>query len=146
MDLEERIVNIKFPISKNDTSEDLIRDITRNLIFKHRLEIRYDALQWEIIKHTKCTVRETILIISKMLELGLGLCTDEWQMYNTYSLTEFAEMRGYMTRDEINNVWSEIGEKERKQKEISDRFYEKHGPEPKWTDEIWKEYLAAGGS
>lgn len=146
MDLEDRVANIKFPISKNDIPEDLIRNIIRNLIFKHRLEIIHEELLWEIINHTKCNGAESVLIVKKMYDLGLELCMDKLQIQMPYSLTRFAEMRGYMTRDEINRVWSEIGEKERKQKEISDRFYEKYGPEPKWTDEIWTEYLAAGGT
>ncbi len=79
-----------------------------------------------------------IKIKKKMIRLGLEYCRQPMDL--TYFLTDFAEMRGYMTKDEINKVWTEIGEKERKQKEISDRFYEKYGPDSKWTAEIWDEY------
>lgn len=132
---------MKIHNTEDTISEDLIREIIRAIVFAHEVVLNDNSIEYQIIKHTRCDCSDVIKIKNKMIHLGLDYCRHPIDF--TIFLTWFAEMRGYMTTDEINRVWTEIGERERKEKEVSDKFCEKYGPDSKWTDEVWEEYERA---
>jgi hypothetical protein len=73
-----------------------------------------------------------------MNDLGLSVCTN-W-MIQGYSLSMFAEMRGYAT-EELEQIDKKSQEIEEKMEKREDRFMEKHGPDrSKWSDDTWEEY------
>ncbi|MGQ0796012.1 MAG: hypothetical protein ACT4N5_07520 [Nitrosopumilaceae archaeon] len=140
MNLEERISNIRFQHEEDESiSEELVKEIIRKLIFEHSLRLIPDILTYCIIKHTKCDYHHALAIKKKMSDLGMDVCME----FDYYSIEKFAEMRDYVTGEELEKVYKEIDDEEKKQKEIERYFEEKYGEN--WSDEVWDEYHAAGG-
>ena len=69
-----------------------------------------------------------------MKELGLSVCTN-WMMAG-YSLSMFAEMRGYAT-EELEQLHKKSQEIEEEMEKRETKFLEKYGADrSKWSDEV----------
>ncbi len=137
MSLEDRIGNIRFKPSESEVSEDQVKEITRSLLFDLHVSLEHDKLVYEIIKLTKCDVFHAWEIIQKMDNLGLNVC----RSLGNYSISEFAEMREYVTDDELEEIYDAICDNEKREEEHNKYFEEKYGKDClKWSEEVWDSY------
>ena len=133
--------------------ENEIKDFVRDLILGDKEFSPEDLysenyLEFEFIKRTKCNVVRADEIIKKMKTVGLSLCeeSDSEREYRStendefsaiYNLEKFANLRGYLTNEEFNNIIkkraSYFQEIKRKKEE---NFTKKYGPKPQWSDKV----------
>jgi len=122
-----------------EIDEQKIIDITRKLIFAEKSELQQDNLLYEVIKLTKCDLKTAESIFQKMKELGLSVCTH--YMMPGYSVRMFAEMRGYVTEDELKQLDKKRLERAEKADKRESKFMQKYGTDKaKWSDDTWEEY------
>ena len=122
-----------------EIDEQKIIDITRKLIFAEKSELQQDSLLYEVIKLTKCDQKTAELIFQKMKELGLSVCTH--YMMTGYSIRMFAEMRNYVTQEELKQLDNQRLERAQKADKREAKFMEKYGTDKaKWSDDAWEEY------
>lgn len=122
-----------------EIDEQKIIDITRKLVFAEKSELQQDNLLYEVIKLTKCDLKTAESIFQKMKELGLSVCTH--YMMPGYSVRMFAEMRGYVTEDELKQLDKKRLERAEKADKREAKFMEKYGTDKaKWSDDTWEEY------
>lgn len=103
--------DIKF----EDISEDRLREIIRYIAYERdgaTLTPLYseNELMCAIIKLIKCDVKHARSIVGTMEKLGLGLCTNEDVLsfnHNRYDLLRFANMRGYVSDEEVEQYYEE---------------------------------------
>ena len=120
-----------------DVKEDRIREIIRYLICKNNDDRPADFLSendltYEIIKLIKCDIRPAHAIIKKMEDLGLGIC-QSFTSYlyvkgtRTYEIIRFAEMRGYLTKDEREDFYKRRSKYYKMIEEREKEYYRKKG-------------------
>ena len=125
-----------------DLTEERIKQIVRKFVFDEKFALKEDGILVEIIKLIKCDLKTAKAIFQKMKDLGLEVCT---MMHSEFSIEKFAEIRGYVSNEELKKLSKEIKEREKKfdkeYKETENLFIEKHGPMSKWSEEVWDEYV-----
>lgn len=122
----------------NEIDEKKIIDITRKLVLSEKSHLQEDDLLYQIIKLTKCDLSTAKSIFEGMKGLGLSVCTN-WMMPG-YSLSMFAEMRGYAS-EELEQLAKKSHEIEEAMEKREAKFVEKYGTDmSKWTAEVWEEY------
>lgn len=126
-------------ISKlSEIEEQTIIDISRKLVFAEKSELQEEDLLFEIINSTKCDLAVAKSIFEKFKGLGLTVC---YHYLMGYSIRKFADMRGYVTADEIKQLDRKKLEMMKKADQREARFMEKYGTDKaKWSDDIWDEY------
>jgi len=73
-----------------------------------------------------------------MNELGLGIC---YSGYFGYSIRRFANMRGYISDSELEQLYKESPEKIRKVNPKEAKFMEKYGVDKTlWSEDVVDEY------
>ena len=157
MSIESRLDSIdkKFKPITEDFSEERIKEIIRKLIFDENFSLEENDLLAKIIKLIKCDLKTAKEIFQKMNKLGLEVCRSSYG----YSIQQFAEIRGYVSDEEFKKLSKEIEEREHKQQreyeeserrwkrefeENKKKFIEKHGPQSKWSEDVWDEYMVDG--
>ena len=127
-----------------DISDNRIGEIVRYLAWEkddvNRFAIHtHDDLLYEIIKLIKCDLNRAKQIVDRMKELGLEVCVDKDTPLHPgtgYNLLRFANMRGYVTDQEIEKREEELEEQARVQEEYEERMTMKYGSDPeKWPDD-----------
>lgn len=128
------------PADLNEIDEIEIKEFVRYLIFLN-IDPNYyyynytkEFLMFEFIKKTKCDVAHSGKLIQKMKDYGLRLCEVSGHMGFTYDLQKFAELRGYLSRKEIEEI-----EKQREiqiEEEEEDDKYDDNGRyiKKRWLD------------
>jgi len=97
----------------------------------------YDIL-FQIIKYTKCEKSPATDILSRMNELGLGIC---YHLDFGYSIRRFANMRGYISDSELERLNRESLEKIREANPKEAKFMEKYGVDKTlWSEDTVYEY------
>jgi len=148
----EPTVKIEDTIDENE-----IKDFVRDLILGDGDPDSEDLhseknLKFDFIKRTKCNVSRAEEIIEKMQEDGLSLCEQSrnsevdylsimtHDFSTTYNLAKFANLRGYLTLEEIGCIGKKrisiLQEIEREEHEREEKFIKKYGPKPQWSDKV----------
>jgi len=121
-----------------EIDEQQIIDITRNLVFAEKSELEEDDLLYEIINITKCDLATAKSIFEKFKELGLGVC---YHYIIGYSIRKFAEMRGYVSNEELKQLDGKKLETMKKADQREAQFLEKYGSDKaEWSNDVWEEY------
>ena len=145
------------PSIKLEIDENQIKELVRGLIFSGGLEEFYSEndLKFHFIHTTKCDVKHAENILEKMKLDGLGLCEQREKMNylrsiasdysTTFNLEKFANMRGYVTIDELEQiVFKRLkleAEIEKEQKDFEEKFIQKYGSDQsKWSPEILEKF------
>lgn len=141
--MEQAELKISLDSASNKISPEIdeqkIIGITRKLVFAEKSELQQDSLLYEVIKLTKCDLKAAEMIFQKMKELGLSVCTH--YMMSGYSLRSFAEMRDYVTAEELKQLDCQRLERAQKADKREAKFMEKYGiDKTKWSDDTWDEY------
>jgi len=142
-------------VKLEEISEDEIKEFVRDSILADTDPDSQDvyseyALKFRYIKKTKCDVVRADNVIKKMKCDGLVLCEQSdnnnylsfltHDFSTTYNLGKFANLRGYITINEIASVTNkrfEIRqEMERGKKEREEKFIKKYGPKSNWSAEV----------
>ncbi len=125
-------------ITKKPIDDGRIEEIISKLVSDgFQIMEEYDIL-FQIIKHTKCEKSEASDILSRMNELGLGIC---YHFNFGYSIRRFANMRGYISDSELEQLNRESLEKIREINPKIAQFMKKHGVDKtEWSDEVADEY------
>ncbi len=155
------IKNLGPPVKLEEINEDVIKEFIRDLIFSDdNLDSEdiysVDKLKFEFIRRTKCDVNHADDIIQKMYRDGLELChqsPDQPDYFSskandissTYNLGKFANLRGYLTIDELGSVLEKRSqvrqEMEREEKEREEKFIAKYGTDKsKWSKDVKEMY------
>lgn len=148
MSIESRLDSIdkKFKPITEDVSEERIKEIIRKLIFDDNFSLEENDLLAKIIKLIKCDLKTAKEIFQKMNKLGLEVCTSSHN--SGYLIHQFAEIRGYVSDKEFKKLSREKEEGERRlEREIEEsekKFIEKYGPQSKWSEDVWTEFVYAG--
>ena len=152
------IKNLEPTVKLEEIDEDEIKEFVRDLIFKDEDPDSKDIyseneLQFEFIRRTKCDFNYVNNVIEKMKRDGIVLCEPPSQMGHDflaissrdfsrkYNIAKFANLRGYLTIDELGLITSkrfEIKQEiEREEKEREDKFNKKYGvDESKWPEGV----------
>jgi len=89
--------------------EEVVKEITRDqVVNKSKKECYQNGLLVDIIQLKKCDVITAEAIVEKMIALGLKVCTYGRE---GFFIERFAQVRGYVTEEEVANA-----EKVRKEK------------------------------
>jgi len=105
-------------IKLDEIDENEIKKLVRDLIFSGGLTDVYSEndLKFSFIRETKCDVQHAENLLEKMKLDGLDLCeqTDEkssnyfktmtWDYSTNFDLEKFANLRGYVTIDELDQI------------------------------------------
>jgi len=125
-------------IPKKTINDERIEDIISKLISDGFHILDNNGIVFEIIKYTKCDQSTANDIISRMNELGLGIC---YHFNFGYSIRRFANMRGYISDSELEQLNRESLEKIREINPKIAQFMKKHGVDKtEWSDEVADEY------
>jgi len=149
----ERIESLNKKLTPNteDTSEQQIREIVRKFVFDGKTSLEEDAMLREIISLIKCDLKTAKAIIQQMKDLGLDVCRS-W-VINEYLIELFANIRGYLSDEEIKQRVRRREEASRKAEEeerqmmeeaekIEQEYIEKYGSNKfKWPSEVFEKYL-----
>jgi len=147
----EPTVKIEDTIDENE-----IKDFVRDLILGDEDPYSEDLhseknLKFDFVKRTKCNVLHVEKIIKKMKTDGLSLCEESGEKRNylstinhdystIYNLGKFANLREYLTIDELGPLVEKRASKkqeiEEEEKQREEKFIKKYGPESKWSDEV----------
>ena len=144
-------------IKPEEIDENEIKELVRELIFSGGLEDLYSEndLKFHFIYTTKCDVAHAENLLERMKLDGLGLCEQHKNMNHlssithdystTFNLEKFANMRGYVTADELGKiVYKRLkleAEIEKEQKDFEEKFIQKYGSDQsKWSPEIQEMY------
>lgn len=124
--------------SFENIDEQRIKEITRKFVFDGHVGLEEKDLIFEIIKLIKCDLSSAKSIMQKMKDLGMDVC-HHWNI--GYTIRRFADMRGYVSDEEFQEIDKKIEEKARKEDAREAKFIEKYGADrSKWSDDIWDEY------
>ena len=157
MSIESRLDSIdkKFKPITEDISEERIKEIIRKLIFDENFSLEEKELLAKIIALIKCDLKTAKEIFQKMNQLGLEVCRSSYG----YSIRQFAEIRGFVSDEEFKKLSKEKEERKRRleredaenkrrwkreYEESEKKFIEKHGPQSKWSEDVWDEYIDDG--
>jgi len=125
-------------ISTENIDEQRIREIIRKFVLDGHIGLDEKELIFEIIKMIKCDMSSAKSIVQKMNELGMKVC-HHWHL--GYAIRKFADMRGYVTDEELKQSDKKILEKMIKEDKREAKFIEKYGADKaKWSDDVWEEY------
>ncbi len=104
-------------VKVDDVDENEIKELVRDLVFQEELGEFYseNSLKFNFIRETKCDVLHAERIITKMKQNGLILCeqtrskidyfrTITCDYSREYNLEKFANLRGYITADELFKI------------------------------------------
>ena len=124
--------------SKKIISDGRIEEIISKLILDgFQIMEEYDML-FQIIKYTKCEKSEASDIFERMNELGLEIC---YHSSFGYSIRRFANMRGYISDSELDQLNKETLEKIIQTNPKVAKFMEKYGVDKtEWSDDVVYEY------
>jgi len=96
--------------------EEVVKEITRDqVVNKSKKECYQNGLLVDIIQLKKCDVITAEAIVAKMIALGLKVCTSARE---GFFIERFAQVRGYVTEEEVANA-EKI--RRRKEKEMLER-------------------------
>ena len=144
-------------VKLEEITEDDIKEFVRDLILADTDPDSEDiysesVLKFHFIRRTKCDVEHADNVIEKMERDGLVLCEQSsdgkydylslktHDFSTTYNLGKFANLRGYVTIDEIGSIIDkrfEIRQEiEKEEKEREEKFIEKYGPKSQWSEEV----------
>jgi len=149
----ERIESLDKKLMPNteDTSEQQIREIVRKFVFDGKTSLEEDEMLREIISLIKCDLKTAKAIIQQMKDLGLDVCRS-W-VINGYLIELFADIRGYLSDEEIKQRVRRREEASRKAQEeeiqmmeeeekIEREYIEKYGSNKfKWPNGVFEKYL-----
>ena len=150
------IKNLEPTVKLEEINEDVIKEFIRDLIFSDDnpdSEDIYsvDKLKFEFIRRTKCDVNHADYVIQKMYRDGLELChqsSDQPDYFSlkahdfssTYDLGKFANLRGYLTINELGSVLEKRSQV-RQEMEREEKFIAKYGPDKsKWSEDVKEMY------
>jgi len=149
----ERIESLDKKLMPNteDTSEQQIREIVRKFVFDEKTSLKEDDMLREIISLIKCDLKTAKAIIQQMKDLGLDVCRS--LVMNEYLIELFANIRGYLSDEEIKQRVRMREEASRKAEEealqmmeeeekIEKEYKEKYGSNMfKWPNGVFEKYL-----
>lgn len=135
---------------ETEIEESEIREFVRDLILHDEdpeSDDLYseDDLEFEFVSRTKCDVSYAESVIARMRDYGLGLCEQRnstiFSHSTEYDLGKFADLRGYVTKNEVDSVLKKrlrAEEEADKRKRLrEDKFIQKYGKdESKWPEDI----------
>ena len=125
-------------LSVKTIDEKKICEITRKFVFDGHVGLDEKELIFQIIKLIKCDLALAKTIVQNMRDLGMDVC-HHW--YVGYTIRRFADMRGYVTPEEFQEIDKKIQEDIRKEDAREAKFIEKYGiDKSKWSDDVWDEY------
>ena len=126
------------PSARNVTNEHQIEDLVSKLISDEFHITDENELLFQIIKYTRCNEPRANEYLSKMKELGLKIC--HHSDYG-YSIRRFANMRGYLSDYDLEELNRKSIEKTRKNNPKIASFMQKHGADKTlWSEEIADEF------
>jgi len=144
-------------IKPEEIDENEIKELVRDLIFSDGSDGLYSEnnLKFRFIYTTKCDVAHVENLLEKMKLDGLDLCKQEGSFdyfktitndySTTFNLTKFANLRGYITKDELGQILQKRlkleAEIEKEKKDFEQKFTQKYGSDQsKWSPEILEMY------
>ena len=149
------VKNLEPTTKRKEITEDEIKEFVRDLILTYAgsdLDDVYseDNLKFHFIKKTRCDMDYADAVVEKMRQDGLILCEQPRKLDSlslltrdfstTYNLGKFANLRGYVTIDELSAVFDKRSkirqEMEEEEKKREERFIKKYGPKSQWSDAI----------
>ena len=110
--------------SKKPVSDERIEKIISKLISDDFQMMQENEILFQIIKYTKCDNPEASDIFERMNELGLNICSS---IDSGYSIRRFANMRGYVSDSEIEQMNKVLLEKIRNEDPKKAKFMEEYG-------------------
>ena len=124
--------------SRNITNEHQIEDLVSRLISEEFHIMNENELLFQIIKYTRCNEPKANEFLSKMKELGLKICHHH---EHGYSIRRFANMRGYLSDYELEQLDQKFIENVRKDNPKVAIFMQKHGSDKTlWSEETADEF------
>ena len=149
------IKSLEPTVKLEEINEDEIKEFVRDLILGDEdpySEDIYsaDKLEFDFIRRTKRDINHADNVIYKMKLDGLQLCAqsggfrkDHSLLFSDnfstrYNLGTFANLRGYLTIDELGSVLEKRAKaRQEMEKEREEKFIAKYGPDKsKWSDEV----------
>ena len=132
------IVNFDNHNTKKIISDERIEEIISKLLSDGFQIMQENDMLFQIIKYTKCDRLEATNILDRMKELGLGICSS---FDSDYSIIRFANMRGYLSDSDLEQMNKIILEKVRKENPKKAKFMESHGIDKStWSYDETDEY------
>ncbi|GFN40538.1 MAG: conserved hypothetical protein [Marine Group I thaumarchaeote] len=132
---------------KDDSIKEIVRYLATKNPFFNEIEYTEDEILYEIIKMKKCDLEHAKLIVQKMEELGLKLCSshEPLDVEFRYDMKKFAHIRGYLSKKEIVDYKEKVAKLGKEEERIFDerekKFYGKYGEDKKkWTEKAFEEY------
>lgn len=130
-------------IPTDEIDENEIKELVRGLVLQEGLEELYSEndLKFHFIRETKCNMKHAEDLLERMIQDGLYLCRQieakrdyvrslSGDHSSTYNLEKFANMRGYVTSDELFKIMNKRLKLEadiRKLDEIEEKLIQKYG-------------------
>ena len=131
-------VNFDNSGSKKIISDERIEEIISKFISDGFLMMEEYDILFQIIKYIKCTKPEASDVFDRMKELGMGICSSQ---DDGYSIRRFANMRGYISDSDLEQMNNIILEKVRKEDPKKAKFMEEYGVDMStWSFEVTDEY------
>lgn len=143
-------------VKVDDIDEDEIKELVRGLVFQEGPEELHSEndLKFHFIRETKCDVKHAEHLLEQMLGDGLSLCrqTETKRDYfksltcdhsYTYNLEKFANLRGYVTFEELCEISKKRSKLEadiEKMDEIEEKLIQKHGEQSEWPEGLLEKF------
>jgi len=143
-------------VKVDDIDENEIKLMVRDLIFHEELEEWYTEkdLKFQIIRQTKSNLKHAQNILEKMFGDGLSLCREietkrdffksiSGDRTLTYNIEKFADLRGYVTTDELSEIVKKRSKLEAhllKMNNIEIELNDKFGDKSQWPEEVLEKF------
>jgi len=155
------IKNLEPTVKIEEINENEIKEFVRDLILgdddPDSEDVHSeDKLKYVFIRRTKCNINYAEKVIEKMNRDGLVLCEQSRKgpdylslmihdFSSTYNLAKFANLRGYLTIDELGTIANKRSQTrakmEREDEEREEKFIAKYGSDKsKWSEEVKEMY------
>ena len=146
-----KIISSSTVITNPKNEEELmekIKELVKYILLYEQIEPKLGWLENDIlfcaIKKYKCDYPYANAIFENMEKLGLKLCEVFYETKPGCDLIKFAEMRGFLSDNEIRHAGRRIQNKlkaEIEPIEFEKKYVKKYGDMSKWADEIREKYL-----
>lgn len=154
--IQSGIKTLEPTVKVDDIDESEIKELVRSLIFSGGLDGVYSEndLEFHFIRETKCDVLHAQRLLVQMKQDGLDLCEqtrstmDYFKTLSNdyskeYNIEKFANLRGYVTMDELFKIVEKRTKLEadiEKMDEIEEKLIQKYGEQSEWPEEVLKKF------
>lgn len=154
--IQSGIKTLEPTVKVDDADKNEIKELVRSLIFSGGLDEVYSEnnLKFHFIRETKCDVFHAERLLEQMMHDGLDLCEQNEtkedyfksisnDFSQTYNLEKFANLRGYVTTDELCKIEKKRSKLEadiEKMNEIEKKLIQKYGEQSQWPEEVLKKF------